>query len=171
MQYSTCFGISKTEPLKTKRMKTERKARWLRLSNRLLSGVLLLLGFDSCDSMGIGMDTPCEYGMPYVTFELKGKVTDTQQNPIAGTRVIVKGIESEYNRVYSFDTIQTDASGSYQWKEEHMPLIYKMRVVCQDPTGTYLADSTDIAIEPKGDKQGWCMGSDSHEVNFHLKEK
>lgn len=150
-------------------MKTERKARWLRLGNRLLSGVLLLLGFDSCDSVGIGGDIPCEYGMPYVNFELKGKVTDTRQQPLTHSRVILKGVGQGYPR--PFDTIQADASGSYQWKEEHMPIIEKMRVVCEDPTGTHLTDSTDITIAPKGEKKGWCVGSDTQEVNFQLKEK
>ena len=49
------------------KMKEEKK-RWLHFYNRILSGVLVLLGFNACD--GTGAD---EYGTPYCRFEIKGK--------------------------------------------------------------------------------------------------
>ena len=49
----------------------EEKKRWLHFYNRILSGVLVLLGFNACD--GTGAD---EYGTPYCRFEIKGKVLD-----------------------------------------------------------------------------------------------
>ena len=52
------------------KMKEERK-QWLHFYNRILSGVLVLLGFNACD--GTGAD---EYGTPYCRFEIKGKVLD-----------------------------------------------------------------------------------------------
>ena len=66
------------------KMKEEKK-RWLHFYNRILSGVLVLLGFNACD--GTGAD---EYGTPYCRFEIKGKVLDELREPVKDARVIVK---------------------------------------------------------------------------------
>ena len=55
--------------------KTTHKVSLLKACNGLLSGALALLGYTSCDSLGIGGETPLEYGTPYAKYEIKGKVT------------------------------------------------------------------------------------------------
>ena len=42
---------------------------------KLLSGVLVLLGFTACDSDGPGNEL-CEYGTPSADYQVKGKVLD-----------------------------------------------------------------------------------------------
>ena len=54
--------------------KVTHKFSWLKACNGLLSGALALLGYTSCDSLGIGGETPLEYGTPYAKYEIKGKV-------------------------------------------------------------------------------------------------
>lgn len=55
-------------------MKRGKKQKLL-VYNGLMSGVLALLGFASCDENGTGT-MRCEYGVPYSKYEIKGKVTE-----------------------------------------------------------------------------------------------
>ena len=48
---------------------------------KLLSGVLVLLGFTACDSDGPGNEL-CEYGTPSADYQVKGKVLDQTGKPI-----------------------------------------------------------------------------------------
>ena len=141
-------------------------ATWLRLANRLLSGLLLLLGFGSCNDE---KNMLTAYGMPYSTFEVKGKVTQTTTGlPVEGAQVVVKMVEEGGHYVRPLDTVRTDGQGNYQWKGEHL-FTHTVRVVCSDPSGSCLSDSTEVSVEPKGGK-GWYQGSDSKQVDFTLKE-
>ncbi len=148
-------------------MKKEKK-HWLHLYNRILSGGLVLLGFSACDSMG---EAPCEYGQPHCDFGLKGKVLDEQQQPIDGARIIVKELDYDgkpvgYDRP---DTLYTK-DGEYDFQDKGVTNYGRYRVVCEDPSGVYKADSTDVKMTPTGGK-GWYEGSDTKEVNFNLKKK
>ena len=53
----------------------KRKSNWLKVFNSLLSSLLALLGYTSCDS---SEDIPVEYGTPYAKYEVKGKVVDKE---------------------------------------------------------------------------------------------
>lgn len=59
------------------------------LLHKLLVGVLALLGFSSCHSDD-DEDYPCMYGMPVSTFEVKGTVTDAQNNPVSQAAIVPK---------------------------------------------------------------------------------
>lgn len=149
-------------------MKEERK-RLLRFYNRLLSGTLVMLGFSACEGIG---DTPCEYGQPHCDFGLKGKVLNELEEPIDGARIIVKELEQNgkpliYNRP---DTLLTKNGGRYEFIDKGVTNYGKYRVVCEDPTGIYRADSTDVQMKPTGGS-GWYEGSDTREVDFKLKKK
>ncbi len=146
----------------------KRSSKWLKVFNGLLSSVLALLGY-SCNVLG---ETPDEYGTPYARYEVKGKVTDKEnQSAVEGARVIVKplsyetGIASPYNN----DTVYTDNDGNYLYQKEGSGL-ERLRVVCEDPSDTYKADSTQVSMNPKGG-DGWYQGSDSQIVDFELDKK
>lgn len=51
---------------------------------KLIYLLLGLLGFTACDENGGTGGLVCEYGTPTVDFSVKGRVTDTQGNPIKG---------------------------------------------------------------------------------------
>lgn len=143
-----------------------KRAQWLKISNRLLSGAMVLLGFSSCDPS----KTADEYGTPYADYEIKGKVTDEAGAELAGLRVVAKGlIQSIPNDPYFNDTLATDAKGTFLFDQLKVSE-GRYRVVCEDPTGIYKSDSTEVKMTPKGGK-GWYLGSDSKEVNFELKKK
>ena len=84
----------------------EEKKRWLHFYNRILSGVLVLLGFNACD--GTGAD---EYGTPYCRFEIKGKVLDELREPVKDARVIVKELTSDGEPMGAY---YTDSQGIYK---------------------------------------------------------
>lgn len=147
-------------------MKKEKK-HWLHLYNRMLSGVLVLLGFSACD--GTGAD---EYGSPYCRFEIKGKVQDELQQPLSNARIIVKELmrDGESGDSHYFDTLYTNEDGKYQFLNEQAGGMGKYRVVCEAPSDVYKADSTEVQMEPTGGK-GWYRGSDTKEKDFILKKK
>lgn len=147
------------------------KKRWLQFCNRTMSGVLALLGFTSCEGLGLGNE-PCEYGQPYARYEIKGKVVDAQKQAISNARIVVKQLEMKSDEVVHFDrpdTVYTQESGDYIYKKEGTSY-GRFRVVCEDPSGVYKADSTVVEMKPAGGK-GWYEGSDSKVENFELKKK
>ncbi|MDO4164736.1 MAG: radical SAM-associated putative lipoprotein [Bacteroides sp.] len=146
-------------------MKQQRK-QWLQLCNRMLSGTLVLLGFASCTG-----EEAQEYGQPYAEYQIKGKVTDTDNRPMNGARIIVKeqNNDGEVIPYQNNDTLYTEQTGTYIYTNCGLNA-GRFRVVCEDPTGINAADSTDVKMEPSGGS-GWYQGSDSKEVNFQLKKK
>lgn len=144
------------------------REQWLRISNRLLSGAMALLGFSACGSNG---ENSLEYGMPHADYEIKGRVTDEAGNELAGMRVITKALLGEVpDNPYLRDTVATNAAGRFVLEKKYETSEGRYRVVCEDPAGVYRADSTDMQMKPKGGK-GWYQGSDSKEVNFELKKR
>lgn len=146
----------------------ENREQWLRISNRLLSGAMALLGFSACGSNG---DYPIEYGMPRADYEIKGSVTDEAGTRLSGMRIITKTLIGEVgDRPHLRDTVATDAAGAFILEKKDETSEGRYRVICEDPAGNYQADSTEVKMTPKGGK-GWYQGSDSKEVNFELKKK
>lgn len=141
----------------------------LRIGNCILSSILALLGFSSCGDNGGGA---CEYGTPYATYDIKGKVTDQDKIAIANARLIVKELDQNGKiRSYSTpDTVFADQSGAYLRQYSQVTNEGKYRIVCEDPQNSYKSDSTDIQMNPTGGS-GWYQGSDSKEVDFELKKK
>lgn len=136
----------------------------------MLSGGLAILGFSACSSNPED-DIVCEYGMPYCSFEIKGKVKNELQEPVNGARIIIKELDNDHTPLYYDrpDTLYTQ-DGAYKFLSGAVTNEYKYRVVCEDPSGVYKADSTDVTMEPKGG-EGWYTGSDTKEVDFTLKKK
>ena len=83
----------------------KRKSNLLKVFNNLLSSLLALLGYTSCDS---SEDIPVEYGTPYAKYEVKGKVVDKEsQATIEGARVIVKPVISNDGAEQTFSYTMT----------------------------------------------------------------
>lgn len=150
-------------------MKNNRKDR-LQLCNRMISGALALLGVASCST-----EAPCEYGTPYCTFGLKGKVTEQEGGTVLeGKRIIIKpaNAQTASNHVLREypDTLLTGKDGTYRWEKQEFSDETEFRIICEDPAGVYAADSTDVKMKPTGGS-GWNVGHDEKEVNFTLKKK
>ena len=110
----------------------------------LLSTLLVLLGFSSCDKIGA-----LEYGSPYVDFQVKGQVTDENGNPIEGICVTLEA---------SPDVLYTDADGRFESKEIRNVAIYgkiKFEDIDGSAHGSFLPDSAALeTFERKQLEQG-----------------
>jgi len=168
-------------------MRTEQK-NWIA---RLCAAVLALLGFASCDKIA---DVRCEYGVPSVDYKVKGTVTDADENPLEGIRVIVRtdfdnrpnprqSYVDYYGNPQSYggdDTIYTDISGRYESHELNTVAIASQKVYFDDVDGganggTFLADSVQLQGAPKEqykDENGhWYNGAYEYTVDVVLQKK
>jgi len=122
--------------------------------------------------MGISVVSCMKYGEPYAEFELKGKVTDTLDNPIENIRVTIQ--PSEYSGVYS------DTAGNFRLTE-YMPSYANVTVKIEDTDGeenggdfftqiiSFPLKQEDFVTDKKKDK--WYEGKASKEINFKLEKK
>ncbi len=104
------------------------KNKLLSLVNRCLVTLVAFLGFQCCVSC------VCKYGVPYKELQVKGKVTNTQQEPLKHMQVVVTP-----NR----DTLYTNAKGEYHYWSEHIGLD-SISVTVHDTAGMYASDSVRV---------------------------
>lgn len=150
---------------------SKQKKQWLQFYNRILAGVMALLGFTACEETGRE-----EYGVPHANFEVKGKVLTPDKKAAPDIQIIMKGswdknaknFESTYG-----DTLITDQNGEFHYeKEETSTGKYSYRVVYRDiKNNVYKTDSVQVDMNATGGKGSWHAGSDSKEVIINLEEK
>ena len=142
--------------------------------NWILAGLLSLLGFSvtSCGATD-------EYGSPYAEYELKGKVTDMNGDPIQGIEINYGGI---YKNVLSpshiseiYKSPQTQKDGSYDIKFEDSPMGI-VRIIAKDidgpENGSFETDSIDVKIEEFEGGKSWFHGKAKVNIpDIKLKEK
>lgn len=146
----------------------------LKKVNYVLAGLLVILGF-SCTDDDI---QPAEYGSPYASFQIKGKVVDTKHNPVPGIQIRVN---QDDKSVYSFgwlhtDTLRTDANGEFIWKKTDFPIM-RYRLISEDIDeemngGLFASDTTRVTFEREELTGGerWFDGSASKDLTITLKE-
>lgn len=108
---------------------------WLKCFNYLLSGVLLLLGLTSCLEEEDGKYATVEYGIRYSKFAIKGKVVNEEKLAVPDIQLIVKGVirNTSYSEYPLFiDTLYSDTSGEFEFKEAHDSPDIKYRIVHRD---------------------------------------
>ena len=141
--------------------------------NWLLTGILTLLGFSSCEP-GAAM-----YGTPYANFTIKGKVVNEESIPVPDIEIKCLVEYHGDNRSW-FDTIptvSTSAAGTFHCQFEEFPT-NKLRIIATDidgpRNGSYEKDSADLTLtgnDYKGNKGNWFKGSVEKEIKFNLKRK
>lgn len=132
--------------------------------SRLCMLLLGLLGFASCSDEKEDM-----YGTPYGTFEVKGKVTDSQGNPVAGAVIRAARPESP-SGIYSIATTVTGIEGSFVLIKKNETPYESIKIVCLPKGNGLEADSTIVGLKYTGGN-GWDSGFASSEVDFKLKDK
>lgn len=166
--------------------------------NRLLSGLLMLLGFSACnweDPENNGPDPViCMYGTPTATFSIKGKVTNQDEQALAGIRVIVANRENCHKTTASFipdnpvlstpvnDTTYTDPEGKFTWQGGAFPtdtIRYELQFQDADTTLNephYRADTVkveflgkDLIINENGNP--WNRGKAEKTIEVILKKE
>lgn len=137
--------------------------------SRLCAAGVTLLGFGcSSDEPGDG-DVLLMYGSPTGSWEIHGSVTtqDGKAVPDATIRVTLPQYDSDPN---SITTTDTNTEGEYI--AESNVLAGKLKVVCVPNDPALDADSTEVELRYKKDKDikdSWYHGHAEAKVDFKLK--
>lgn len=91
------------------------KARVSKVFISIVTALLGMLGFQSCNIFGIGM---VMYGTPHADFNVKGRVTDEDGKPVPGARTVIDAyygwtddLGIGYSNLDYTDTLYTDSQG------------------------------------------------------------
>ena len=91
------------------------KAKVSKVFISIITGLLGMLGFQSCNIFGGGM---VMYGTPHADFNVKGKVTDEDGKPVPGARTVIDSyygwtddLGISYSNLDYTDTLYTDSQG------------------------------------------------------------
>lgn len=140
--------------------------------SRVCAVGLAILGFGcSSDDPGDDGDLICMYGTPTGSWEIHGSVKTQKGEEVkdATIRVSLPGYDSDPN---SISTTDTDSEGAYT-VEGHV-LSNKLKVVCVPDNPALDADSTEIELKykkDKNDKNSWYRGHAEAKVDFKLNPK
>ena len=129
---------------------------------KILAFIFSFLGFSLCACM--------KYGVPTAVFEVKGKVTDTEEQPLKDIRVVVA----------RYDTVRTDSTGHYEHfmelgaRNDVMP-IEAVDVDGEANGGHFASTTVYVTLSKKDfkDEAGYEyeLGKATKEVNFKLDRK
>ncbi len=145
------------------------------LWQRILAGILVMLGFSACDSDD---ELLCMYGSPTADYSLKGIVTDEDGRPVTTGKVIVRNLGYRgknddapdfYKDAYFNDTLKIDGEGKYFYSTDKASTPENVfRVVVEDEG--HVPDSVTVTVEAIGGDDGWYMGHGEAVVDFALKK-
>ena len=150
------------------------KARMLSGINAFITFVIGLLGFGMTGCVyKYGSPEPpiiAEYGCPYATLEVKGKVTDEASQPIENIRVVT------HSR-YTDDGVETytDENGNYQFDQSSVFPVDSVDIIATDTAGIYAPDSVRVGVTYDrtgvSEEDHWNEGEGSVYHDFQLKKK
>ena len=148
------------------------KAKLLTRINALIATLVSLLGFTSCGNFLVKYGAPVEYGTPFATWDVSGKVSDEENNPIENAQVIVRSPKPGQIR----DTLYSDEEGLYRGS---YPGVFpysndSIDIVVRDTAGVYASDSVRVAVEydksEVADDDSWNRGTAYIQQDFQLKK-
>ena len=131
---------------------------------RISAWLLCLIGFGSSVACSPGMVAD-EYGSPYASFEVKGKVTDQHGEPIPGIQVTCDAMYIQ--------PVYTESDGSYALHGDGFPR-EKIQVSFEDIDGEEnggLFAARSVSVETVHVKDGdgnWDFGVYEAEANAEL---
>lgn len=149
------------------------KAKLLTRINALIATLVSLLGFTSCGNLFLKYGAPVvEYGTPFARWDVNGKVSDEENNPIEHAQVIVRSPKPGQIR----DTLYSDEEGLYRGSYEGV-FPYSndsIDIVVRDTAGVYASDSVRIAVKydksEVADGDSWNGGTAYIQQDFQLKK-
>lgn len=137
----------------------------LRFLNGIGSFLLMLLGF-GCSA---GVE---EYGTPYATFQIKGRVGTANQEGIPNIQLASIFGENDTSAV-----TKTETDGSFEINFSYVPLT-DLKIAAEDvdgdKNGSYLPTVQEIHLTEKDFRGGdgnWYAGEVEKEITISLKEK
>jgi putative lipoprotein (rSAM/lipoprotein system) len=156
------------------------KMKFNALLTKFFGVMLALLGFASCDRVGIGLDM---YGSPHADFKALGAVTDEAGKPVKGIRVAIRqhrhfsSVGLDRNDWYEDDTLFTDADGRYQLRREIPVVPEDVTVVFEDIDGEenggpfQKTEAKPAVIQSKKGDNSWFKGSYEAKADVALKKQ
>lgn len=161
------------------------KVRLNRWYNAVLTALLGLLGFESCDSPDEYGPIPVEYGTPYADYQFSGTVTDERNSPIKDIKVSAKFVyQMNDGRVetYSVDSTQTDGSGKYAFESRRFISDPDLKLIVEDMDGeanggAFKSDTIDIdydnarKVKEPAAGESWSTGTYAINQDIKLKKK
>lgn len=153
-----------------------------RIWGSLLTAVLAMLGFSCSEGLDDdGGNLILMYGTPTGEFQISGLVTDEQNGPVNGARVISRTYkydgrdhETEHGYIVDIawynDTTFTDAKGHYHLEKRGSFPYGEVMVVVQDPSGVYESTYKEVKLDYQGNADGWYVGKAEATANFTLKK-
>lgn len=124
------------------------------MKNKLIFMILSLLGLATACSEE---ENSCEYGTPYVTFSVKGRVADADGAPVHGIRVAVG--EDAYAPATT-----TGADGAFAFDKTPFYMGHPDKLIFTDidgaANGEFGPQTLDVAFEKSGSKleNSWHTG-------------
>ena len=143
------------------------KTRVVSFYAKVVSFLLMLLGFQSCNTAMV------EYGTPSATFKVKGKVQDSDtKEPIKNVRAVLVRVQHHENsnqkieNIYETDTVYTNNAGEFSTSVTSFPksnVEFKIKFDDVDgiENGEYESKDVEVIFEnPKyeGKSGNWHEG-------------
>lgn len=161
------------------------KVRFTRWYNAVLTVLLGLLGFESCDSPDEYGPIPVEYGTPYADYQFSGTVTDESNSPIEDIKVSAKFVYRENDGTiesYGGDSTQTDGSGKYAFESRRFISDPYLKLIVEDMDGeanggAFKSDTIDIdydnaqKVKDPAKGESWSTGTYAISQDIKLKKK
>ena len=161
------------------------KVRFTHWYNAVLTALLGLLGFESCDSPDEYGPIPVEYGTPYADYQFSGTVTYESNSPIKDIKVSAKFVYRKNDGgtgSYGGDSTLTDGSGKYTLEGRRFISDPDLKLIVEDMDGeanggAFKSDTIDIdfdnAKKVKDPAKGeyWSTGSYAINQDIKLKKK
>lgn len=149
---------------------------YLSISNKILAGLLTLLGLSttSCGS-------ECEYGSPYATYDIKGKVVNEKGTAIPDMQVIIPAPDTDNEEdlfVYR-DTLLTNSTGEFNKRLEvgsfGEDITFKIAIqdIDGEANGGLFEDTvTEVTFKKedlKGGDGNWYAGNAKKDITITMK--
>ena len=117
--------------------------------NILLGGLIALIsGCSTQNKVAKNNEVFALYGVPYATYEVSGKVTDGDNTPLEGAKVLVKGYK---NQVIG-DTIVTNKEGEFMLNKSAFPT-ETINIVVFEPNSQVPTDSVQHKAQYEKNQQ------------------
>jgi putative lipoprotein (rSAM/lipoprotein system) len=159
--------------------KEENKRSAVKLT-KIITGLLALLGFAGCgddgDDGGGGGDGRMEYGTPYASFDIKGKVTDEAGDPVEDIKVVIRDANIS-DPEYSLAVGITDARGYYSigggWFGDDTLTVSVEDIDGDKNGGEFASETVELEIEEEDYVGGddWDRGKVTKTADFELELK
>ena len=148
----------------------------------VMSGLLAILGFGSCDKNGtiFGGGGLAMYGQPHANYKFLGDVKDSDGKVIEGIRVVF--FPEEERPSYVNDTLYTDQAGhferdrlKYSWPDKASKVLVKFEDVDGETNGLYktkILKRDELTVEQtKKSDDAWYEGDFTIEAKAVLEKE